>query len=236
MPLIDALVTNFDNGINNRTAGTIFGSMKQLDPTKFHNYLEDFDYFNLTSGEDWIITVDGSGTAILIDGDGGLLQLANGGAGDDEHIFLNKVGESSLFELGKPLYFKARFSTNQPVESDILMGLQITSVLPITATDGVFFLKSDDSDVVDLIIRKDSVDITISAVTTLVADTFVELSFFWDGIDMIWAGVNNTAVARVAVGSSLPDDEDLTISFGIQNGDALTGVMVVDYIFVAKER
>ena len=35
---------------------------------------------------------------------------------------------------------------------------------------------------------------------------------------------------------NLPDDEELTISFGIQNGAAAAKTMTVDYVFASKER
>jgi hypothetical protein len=36
--------------------------------------------------------------------------------------------------------------------------------------------------------------------------------------------------------TNLCDDEELTISFGIQNGEAVAKTMSIDYIFVSKER
>jgi hypothetical protein len=34
----------------------------------------------------------------------------------------------------------------------------------------------------------------------------------------------------------MPDDEDLTVSFGIQNGEAVAKTMTVDYILAAMDR
>lgn len=36
--------------------------------------------------------------------------------------------------------------------------------------------------------------------------------------------------------TNLPDDEELTVSFGIQNGAAAAKTMSVDYIMAVKER
>lgn len=232
MPLIDIENTNFPNGLTNRGAGTLFGSLKTMDPTKFHIYLEDFDYY---TAADWTVTEVGTATQALADADGGVLLITNAAA-DDNSSFQNKVGESFLFELGKPLYFKSRFAVNDAIQSDVVMGLQITDTTPLDVSDGVFFLKSDGSAAVTLVIEKDNTSVSIADVTSLVDDTFVELGFYWDGIDSIWAGVGEAAVARIAVASSLPDDEVLTISFGIQNGEAVAKTMSVDYVFVAKER
>lgn len=48
---------------------------------------------------------------------------------------------------------------------------------------------------------------------------------FMDGTN-VGSSVNTNAV----------DDEDLTISFGIQNGEAVAKTMTVDYIFAALQR
>ena len=39
-----------------------------------------------------------------------------------------------------------------------------------------------------------------------------------------------------AVGTNAPDDEELAVSFGIQNGEAVAKVMTLDYISAGKER
>ena len=232
MPLIDSENTNFGNGVTNREAGSIFGAMKQMDPSKFHTFFEDFDYF---TAADWVIT-GSTGTEVLTDADGGVLLITTT-ALDDDDTFFNKVGESFLFETSKQLFFKARFATSDATQTDILMGLQITDTTPLDVTDGVFFLKSDGATAVTLIAEKDSVQQTlVDSALVLANDTFIELSFFWDGIDTLFVGVGDQAVASLQPGASLPDDEIMTISFGIQNGEAAIKTMSVDYVFVAKER
>ena len=39
-----------------------------------------------------------------------------------------------------------------------------------------------------------------------------------------------------SVATNLPNDEDLTISFGIQNGEAVAKTMTIDYITMMVER
>ena len=232
MPLIDIENTNFPNGLTNRTAGEIFGSLKTFDPTRFHTFFEDFDYYVAAN---WTVTETGVATQALTDEDGGVLLITNAAA-DNDASFQQKVGENILFETGKPLYFKARFKVNDATQSDVVMGLQITDTTPLDVTDGVFFIKNDGETNVTLVIEKNNTQTTIANVTDLANDTYVTLAYYWDGINAIWAGVGNGAVAKVEVGDNLPDDEALTISFGIQNGEAVAKTMSVDYIFVAKER
>ncbi len=233
MPMIDAEVTNFDKGVSNRLQGDhIRGSMKTLDPTRFHQYYEQFDYF---TAADWTITEVGVATQALANVDGGALLITNAAA-DNDSSFQNKVGESFLPELGKQLHFAMRFAVNDATQSDVLAGIQITDATPVDASDGIFFLKADGAATVNLISRKNGVDVILASVATLADDVFVELSFFWDGISAIWAGVNGAPVARMEPGASLPDDEVLTVSFGIQNGEAAAKTMTVDYVFISEER
>ena len=48
--------------------------------------------------------------------------------------------------------------------------------------------------------------------------------------------IDDSKVATETTLTNAPDDEDLTVSFGIQNGAAAAKTMTVDYIFAAVER
>ncbi len=115
------------------------------------------------------------------------------------------------------------------------MGLQITDSSPLDVTDGVFFIKADGSTSVSLLVEKNGTATTTSSVATMADDTFVRLGFYYDGASAIQYFVNGT-LGGTSVTTNLPDDEDMTVSFAIQNGEAVAKTMTVDYIFVAKER
>jgi hypothetical protein len=46
----------------------------------------------------------------------------------------------------------------------------------------------------------------------------------------------NNVLAGTVVNTNAPDDEELTLSFGIQNGAAAAKVLTVDYVHAMKER
>jgi hypothetical protein len=48
--------------------------------------------------------------------------------------------------------------------------------------------------------------------------------------------VNGVAKTPITSTANMPDDEDLTVSFGIQNGEAVAKTMTVDYILAAMDR
>ena len=223
--------TRFPNGVTNVGEDSLFAALGQLAGPEFHTYFEDFDYY---AAADWTVTETQAGaTQALTDGDGGLLLLTNTAA-DNDLVALQKVGESYRFESGKKLFFEARFKVSNATQSDVVMGLQITDATPLDVTDGVFFLKSDDSTTINLLVEKNNTATTTS-VGTLADDTYIRLGFYYDGNSSIQAFVNGTYVATSAT-TNLVDDEDLTISFALQNGNAVARTMTVDYVYVAKER
>jgi hypothetical protein len=232
--------SRFTNGVTNNTKENILGQLKELDPTINHTYFNDFDTY--VAGDWTITTVEagaGSATEALSDADGGVLLITNDDA-DDDSDFFNKVGESFKFEAGKKLYFKARLKVSDATQSDFIIGLQITDTTPLDVTDGVFFQKDDGDNNLDFHVEKDNTATTASAIATIADDTYITVGFYYNGTDAVYyyAGTdtkNPTLLGKSAT-TNLPDDEELTISFGIQNGEAVAKTMSIDYIFVSKER
>ena len=161
-------------------------------------------------------------------------------AADDDIVALQKVGESYKFVAGKKLFFKAKFAVSDATQSDFVIGLQITDTTPLAVTDGVYFRKNDGDANLDFVVVKDSTASTATAVATVVAATYITVGFYYNGVnEVVYAAstnsLNPTVLGKLAT-TNLPDDEELTISFCIQNGEAVAKTLSVDYIFAAKER
>jgi hypothetical protein len=227
--------TRFPNGLTTTEKASPLGEFVLPDMTSAHVYFEDFDYF---AAADWTITTveDGAGSATeaLADEDGGVLLITNDDA-DDDSDFFNKVGESFLMESGKKAWFEARMKVSDATQSDWVVGLQITDTTPLDVTDGIFFRKDDGDTNIDFVVEKDDTATTETAIAANADDTYVRLSFYYDGKDKIRYYVDGVMQGSVAT-TNLPDDEALTVSFGIQNGEAAAKTMSVDYILAAKER
>jgi hypothetical protein len=200
-----------------------------------HVYFNDFDHY--VAG-DWTITTTetgaGSATEALTNADHGVLLITNDAA-DDDADFFQKVGESFKFATGYRTWFAMRFKVSDATQSDVVLGLQITDTTPLAVTDGVYFLKSDGDTMFDFLVTKDSTSTTSAEVATLADDTWIVLGFYYDGASLLVPYVDGQPGTPVAI-TNLPDDEDLTVSFGIQNGEAVAKTMSVDYIYAAKER
>lgn len=222
-------------GVTNATPSGTFGNFGAMDPTKYHVYFNDFDTY---VAADWTITTTeagaGDATEALTNADGGVLLITNDAA-DDDADFFQKVGESFKFTSGKQLWFVARFKVSDATQSDFVMGLQITDTTPLAVTDGVYFRKDDGDANLDFVVIKDSTATTATAATTISNDTYVKVGFYYDGVSSIEYFVDDVKLGT-SVTTNLPDDEELTISFGIQNGAAAAKTMSLDYIGAMKER
>ncbi len=239
--------TRFPGGVTNVTKSNPLGQYCCPDPTKWHTYFDDFDTFAVA---DWVITTveagAGAATEALTDANGGVLLITNDNA-DDDSDFFQKVGESFLLAAGKRCIFKARFAVSDATQSDWIMGLQITDTTPLAAggdgvTDGIFFQKDDGDTNIDFYVQKDTNggQLTNTAITTAAAGgTFMSLAFYFDGRRYVECYKDDvlvyTADLTETLTTYLPDTE-LTVSFGIQNGEAVAKTMSVDYIFAALER
>tara|TARA_B100000282_G_scaffold117221_1_gene83358 strand:- start:190 stop:897 length:708 start_codon:yes stop_codon:yes gene_type:complete len=230
------MTTHFTSGVTNVTADSTFGKVKAPDPTKYHMYHNDFDTY---LASDWTITTTegGSGNAseALGDGDGGLLVITNDDA-DDDNDFLQLVKEGFKYEAGKQLAFKARFKTSDADASDVVMGLQLTDTSPLNVTDGIFFLLTDGSTTLQFIVEKDGTQSTLDLSTAMADDTFMSVGFVYTPADQKFHVYQNNVEVGTVVNTNAPDDEELTVSFGIQNGAAASKVLTVDYVTAMKER
>lgn len=233
-------------GITNAESTETLGMYGAPDPTKYHVWFDDFD--NYLAAE-WVRTNVGAGTTVIGTGaDNGTLVSTNAAADDDSLFYQMSENspagtvETFKFIAGKRLWFKTRMKISDVTQSDFVFGLQITDTTPLAVTDGVYFRKDDGDSDLDFVVIKDSVATTATFTGKLANDTFVTLGFYYDGGTMGSTGAGkififvNDVLVGTSVCTNLVDDEELTLSFGHQNGEAVAKILTVDYLFVAKER
>jgi len=201
-------------------------------------YMYHNDFFTYNSG-DWTITTTEAGTGsaseAVTSSAGGALLLTNA-AGDNDLDFLQLKGEGFKLSTSKKAYFSARFKVNDVDQSDFVMGLGITDTTPLDTTDGVFFISADGDAGLDFLVEKDNSATTTEDVATMADDTFITTTWFIDpDASKVYYSINNAKPVGVAI-TNLPDDEELTVSFGIQNGEASAQTMTIDYVVAAVER
>jgi len=198
-----------------------------------------FDDFFKYAAADWTLTTveagAGSATEALLAGPGGLLLVTNDAADNDADWFQVPT-EQFKFVSGKKLQFSMRFKLSR-VDGDFMAGLYITDTDPIGGvSDGVYFRKLAAEAGLSLIIEKNAAESAVVAITTLVADTWYEIEFYYDGASSrVRAYVDGAGAGSVPL-TNAPDDEDLALSFGFQNGSANASTLTVDYIGAAQQR
>jgi len=227
--------TRFPYGLTNVSEVDLFADMVQPDPTLFHTYFNDFDTY--VAG-DWTVTeTDAGATQALTAGDGGLLLITNTAA-DNDLVALQKNPAAFTFTAGKKTFFRCRFKVSDATQSDLVFGLQVVDSTPLDVTDGIYFLKADGAATVDFICRKNAStgSITATAVATMANDTFIELGFYYDGQSKVAYEVNGSVLGSLDASSTYLPDTTCTVSFALQNGEAVAKTMTVDYVYVAKER
>ena len=228
-------------------AGNTVASKSKKDLPMFQTYPSDqtfYGYFNdfleYHAGI-WTITTTeagtGSATEAITSGAGGQLLITNA-AGDNDLDFLQLKGESFRLSRSKKAFFSARFATNDATQTDLVFGLQITDTTPLTATDGIFFKKDDGDANLDLVVEKNNSATDTLAIATLENDTFITASWFIDpNSSKVFYSINNAEPVGVDIpDANFPDDEDITVSFGVQNGAAAAKTLTVDYITAMVER
>ena len=228
--------TRFTSGVGTAKKNTNTGFYGMLDPTKWITYFNDFTEY--VAG-DWTITTTEAGSgdateALASTSAGGLLLITNDDA-DNDLDFLQLKTEAFKFVAGKKTFFKSRFAVSDATQSDFVMGLQITDTTPLAVSDGVYFMKDDGDASLDFHVEKDGSDTAASAIATVSDATMLVAGFYYDGKSAIEYYVDDVKLGT-SVTTNLPDDEELTVSFGIMNGAAAAKTMTVDYIFVSQER
>lgn len=227
------LITRLPSGITNVGESSIFSDMKQPVPTLYGTYYNDF--FAYVAG-DWVVTATGSTTQALAAGNSGLLLLTNSAANADL-LALQKTPAMLLMDTAKPCFFSCRFKVSNATVPAFVMGMQVIDTTPLDVTDGIYFLKSAASTSLAIIARKDATtgSTTATGIGTVADDTFLTLGWYYDGNGKLTYSVNGTIQGSLDITNYFPDT-NLTVSFAIQNGDAVARTMTVDWVFQSQER
>lgn len=226
--------SRFTSGVSTRKYPDPLYMYTHPDRSDIHLIFDDFDFY--TAGN-WTATVTGTGTTALTAGDGGLLASATSGANNDAN-YLQKTTEGFSFEANKPAWFKARFKVSA-LTSVVILGLYAVDTTPEDVTDGIYFLSTTGTGAVTIFCRKDATTGSTSGTgITLVADTYTEIAWYWDGkgnVEYFQDGVQRGTLTGVSASTFLPD-ANTTLGFGIRTTSAAVKTLTIDYLMAAKSR
>ena len=234
MPLPNNVMTRLPSGVNTDTTSSIFANYPIPRTASLIEYFNDF--MTYTAG-DWVVTETQAGaTQALTAGSGGWLLLTNSAA-DNDLIALQKTPAMLDLSATKQAWFSCRFKISDATQSDFVFGMQVVDTTPLDVTDGIYFLKADGAATVDIICRKNATTGSTSAasIATAVSDTFIQLDWYYDGAGYLFYAVNGTVSGSLSVADYFPDTS-VTMSFAVQNGEAVAKTMTVDWVGVWQER
>ncbi len=235
--------TNLPSGITNVVGPnqTTLGSYVAPDPTRLHQWFNDFDDY---SASEWTITETGSGTRAVGNLDGGILVITNGTSDNDKNALQwSGLTNASTVETYKwaatqSMWMKARLKLLEVTETDLFIGLYTTNTDPVAGVvDGLYFSKPDGTTTLSFKATKDSTSSSVTA-ATLTDDTYFTCGFWWDSsLGVLTVYYNGNPVGVLTDTTNFPDDEEVTISFAVQNGQGSTAsVLSLDYLLVSKDR
>jgi hypothetical protein len=223
--------TRFTYGSTTVPKGAPLGSYPMRDP--FHSSSDtgygvaeySTDFMTVSTGD---FTVSGSGSSLAVtSGLGGLAILTPGGATTATSAF--KTGTAFGFVAGQKMWYTTRLKVSATTGT-FTAGLASAGT---SATDGIWFANSGTS--INLVSRVSSTSTTlVSNVATIAANTFIELSFHFDGTDLL-VFVNGNLVSRLTsptVGSGL---SSALVAPIFTDTPTATETMTIDFVLAAEE-
>ena len=235
--------TRFLSGVATTTAATPLGNYPFPDP--FHTsgstgldvttYANDF--FNIGSTTlDWTITGTSS-TFATTNGLGGVALITPGAATTTTTVAT--AGSGFQFVAGQKFWYLCRIKMSAVSSTKAFtFGMQKGSGATGSATDGLWFTKPASSTSLNLVSVVNSVSTTlVTGVTTVAADTYVDVAFYYDGTDLLVYSMDAVVarVSNVTIGASSTNLTNALLNIGFNVVPTATDTLSIDYVMAAQE-
>lgn len=238
------MVSHASSGIVNRFANDRLGALRTMDPTVYMEWWNDFHNY---TAADWVVTESAAGTtqAISATGAGGwfLITLVDAGATDYAQIQWQggaSPGKATIaWAADKDFLMVTRFKVSDATNTATAAGVTTVdaSIIASAPTDGIYFLKAEDSTSITLQLIKATVGTSSMAVGTVADDTFCECAAVYTAVDQTWRTYFNGAPAAVLNSTTNSPTASLSVAPAcILNSEAIANVLTVDYFGVWSQR
>lgn len=231
--------TNLPFGISTVNTQTPLGMYPLPDP--FHTtanagfdvstYANDFYGIGSTT-LDWTIS-GSSSTFTATDGVGGIALVTPGGTTTATAVY--QAAKGFQFVSGQSFWYQCRIKASAVSGTkSFYFGLRAGS----SANDGLWFAKAASSTSLNLVSTVGSSATTlVTGVTTVAADTYVDVAFYYDGTDLLVYS-DHALAARVTaptIGASATTLTNALICPVFQITPTATDTLSIDYVFAAQE-
>jgi hypothetical protein len=238
------MATHFTGPVRNRARvdgdRAFFSNLPVGHEPDLIEYFNDFLFSKDYVAADWVVTETDAGAtqAIAADVTGGALLLTNT-ATENDILQLQSAEEWFKLTSGKRAWFECRFKVSDATEQDLFIGFATTDTSIIAGTtDSIGFRKLDGSTSL-LSITEDNTSETTNAAATLADDTFVTVSFYYDGQSSVSFYLKDSAGNRNLTAthtSNIEVTNKLALTFTLMAGEGAAETMSIDYVYVALER
>lgn len=184
---------------------------------------------------DFTITEIDGGTAVsppstVLDVGRGGLSFTNGAQDNDSFELQHKVENFLLSSVGR-YYFTGKLDVSDDDQVDVILGMCITDTTLLAGmTDGVYLRKDDGDTNIDLVIERNSTEVTSTGIATFDTDEH-EYALIIDVYNTTgWGKVTvyiDGAIVHSKETTNLPYDESLTLSASVTDGEAAAITWVV---------
>lgn len=198
----------------------------------------DFDHFD--AGDDFVVTQASAGTADVIDGFGGILELDAASSTADQGVQVQHKTETVKLAAGRLVVFECKLKVTDTIDkAQVFAGLSVldTSIIAsgeMSASDYVGFVMDATKQAgasagkLDLELNSTSGSEEQSEdAATLVEDTYIRLGFIIDGITSVTPFVDGVLGTAITI-SSAPTTE-MSVSFVCQSEGTNDPIVSLDW-------
>jgi len=176
----------------------------------------------------WDETNSGAGTSLTVqDERAGFAKVTNAATNNSYYFYESKY-ELGLLEASKGLWFRSHFQVGDVDQADMFIGLckQLPSGnLFDNRVDAIGFYLEDGSAQVKIEARKDGTATQANTGISITNGAEVTLGIRAIGVSSIEFLVNESAAGIIR--GDIPDDEEMSFSFGVRNGQASANTMSI---------
>jgi hypothetical protein len=203
--------------------------------------VDDFSAFD--ADDDWTTTQATTGTADVIDGLGGILQLDSASSTADQGIQVQRKIETFKPQAGSNILFECRCKV-----TDTIAGVQFFAGLSVldttlfvtganTSTDHIGLeanavTQAATAGRLDLTTESGGTNGSQSTVHTLVEDVYAILGFYVEGLTQVTPLVNGVPGTPVTSGSTTIPTTELAVTFAcLEEGSSVDPITSLDWYY-----
>ena len=217
------------------------------DPADMYVEFDDFYRFDAGAAStadrgDWVATAATAGTAEIIDGAGGILEIDSGSATQGQGMNVQRKVEAFLPAAGKDIYFEARWKVTDTIgEIQMFVGLSVldTTIMASNVISSANYIgllcEGDGQGDVTLSTESGGSQTKEADVFRMVEDTYFTAGFVVAGTSSVQALHNGVPVGD-EITTNIPTTELAPSFVCVTDGNSIDPIISLDWYVCAQLR